>query len=361
MFWCSGTSLVYKLLYSRNISCKFLQACAPHNRNRGLIFECRFQVFKLGYQFSFIWVDFGSRIKSGKLYIQLKRATYVGNNQFSYMEVEMMSQTLTMDKPAIHEQKLVGKTAIITGAGSGIGKAAALKLAAHGARVCLLDLKDARTEATKEEITSSGGEAISVDVDISDAARVEAGVRAAVEKWGQIDIVFANAGINGRVAPIEDLTAEDWDQTHGTNLRGTFLVVKYAIPYMKENGGSIIVTSSINGSRKFSSFGMSAYSSSKAGQVAFAKMAALELAKYRIRVNVICPGAIETNIEENTDRASNLKEIEIPVKYPEGSQPLEHAPGKPEQVADLVLFLASDESSHITGTEIFIDGAESLL
>lgn len=130
---------------------------------------------------------------------------------------------------------------------------------------------------------------------------------------------------------------------------------------MKENGGSIIITSSINGSRKFHSFGMSAYSSSKAGQVAFAKMAALELARYRIRVNVICPGAIETNIDENTFQSPEVKEIQIPVKYPEGSQPLEHGPGKPEQVADLVLFLASEDSSHITGTEVYIDGAESLL
>ncbi|MNH36362.1 Cyclopentanol dehydrogenase [compost metagenome] len=106
---------------------------------------------------------------------------------------------------------------------------------------------------------------------------------------------------------------------------------------------------------------MSAYSASKSGQTAFAKMAALELARYKIRVNVICPGAIETNIGENTDRTPQVDKITIPVKYPEGSQPLEHGPGKPEQVADLVLFLASQESSHISGSEIYIDGAETLL
>jgi len=272
-----------------------------------------------------------------------------------------MNETMTMEKPVVTGQKLSGKTAIITGAGSGIGRATALKMAEQGAKICLLDLKDARTEDTKEQIVSAGGEAISVDVDISDPARVEEGVKAALDKWGQIDIVFANAGINGRVAPIEDLSPEEWDHTLSTNLKGTFLVVKYAIPHMRERGGSIIVTSSINGSRTFSSFGMSAYSTSKAGQVAFAKMAALELARYRIRVNVICPGAIETNIGENTFKAPTVKEIQIPVKYPEGSQPLENGPGKPEQVADLVLFLASDDSSHVTGTEIFIDGAESLL
>ncbi len=175
-----------------------------------------------------------------------------------------------------------------------------MRLAQHGANVCLLDLKDERLEETKGQITAMGREVIAVDVDIADSARIAEGTEQAVQQWGRVDIVFANAGINGRVAPIEDLSPEDWDQTLNTNLRGTFLTVKYAIPHMKQNGGSIIITSSINGSRKFSSFGMSAYSSSKAAQVAFAKMAALELAQYNIRVNVICPGAIKTNIGEST-------------------------------------------------------------
>src|SRR5690606_14889870 len=135
---------------------------------------------------------------------------------------------------------------------------------------------------------------------VADAKRVEQAVEEAIRAFGSIDIVFANAGINGTVAPIEDLTTENWDETLTTNLKSTFLTVKYAIPHMKKDGGSIIITSSINGSRKFSSFGMAAYSTSKAGQVAFAKMAALELAQYKIRVNVICPGAIQTNIGENT-------------------------------------------------------------
>jgi NAD(P)-dependent dehydrogenase (short-subunit alcohol dehydrogenase family) len=190
---------------------------------------------------------------------------------------------------------------------------------------------------------------------------MERAIRAAAERFGRLDVVFANAGINGTLAPIEDLTPEAWDQTLGINLKGTFLTVKNAVPYLKANGGNIIVTSSINGNRTFSGFGMSAYSSSKAAQVAFTKMAALELARYRIRVNAICPGAIQTNIGESTKSTKQLDKIRIPVEYPEGSQPLEHGPGQPEQVADLVLFLASDRSNHITGTEIYIDGAETLL
>ncbi|WP_397376055.1 SDR family oxidoreductase [Paenibacillus terricola] len=256
---------------------------------------------------------------------------------------------------------LQGKTALVTGAGSGIGRAAALNLARAGANVCLLDLIDERTEDVEKEIRSIGREAEFFDVDVSDPGRMEQAIRAAAERFGRLDVIFANAGINGTLAPIEDLTPETWDQTLGINLKGTFLTVKNAVPHMKTNGGSIIITSSINGNRKFSGFGMSAYSASKAGQVAFAKMAALELARYRIRVNAICPGGIQTNIGENTNSTKQLDKIRIPVEYPEGAQPLEHGPGRPEQVADLVLFLASEQSSHITGTEIYIDGAETLL
>jgi len=117
----------------------------------------------------------------------------------------------------------------------------------------------------------------------------------------------------------------------------------------------------VNGNRIFSNFGFSAYSTSKAGQVAFMKMAALELAQYKIRVNAICPGAIETNIQQNTDRRPEVDEIEIPVDFTEGDKPLGHKPGSAKQVAQLLLFLSSDLSNHITGTEIYIDGAESLI
>lgn len=257
---------------------------------------------------------------------------------------------------------LQDKVAIITGASSGMGKATALKLARSGMKIGLFDLKEGNAEVVKEEIERDGGEAIVLDTDVSKDEDMEMSVQKVIDQWGSIDFVFANAGINGRVAPIEDLTSEDWDQTLTTNLKGTFLTVKYAIPHMKNSGGSIVITSSVNGNRTFTGFGMSAYSSSKAGQVAFGKMAALELAEYKIRVNIICPAEIRTNIGENTDKdESNLEKITIPIEYPEGSQPLEHGPGTPEQVADLVYFLASDQSSHISGTEIYIDGTESLL
>ena len=145
------------------------------------------------------------------------------------------------------------------------------------------------------------------------------------------------------------------------NLRGTYLSVREALPWLKKQGGSVVITSSVNGTRMFSNTGATAYACSKAAQVAFAKMMAVELAKDCIRVNVICPGAIESNIDENTEKR-DTEGLRVPVEFPEGPIPLTgKVPGTSEQVAQLVLFLASDASSHITGTEIFIDGAQSLL
>ncbi|GAE31027.1 SDR family oxidoreductase [Halalkalibacter hemicellulosilyticus] len=255
-----------------------------------------------------------------------------------------------------------GKVAIITGGSSGIGRASAIALARQGLKVALVDIKEEKALEVKQEIEHLGGSALVLDTDVSDEQRMKASYQAVIDHWGRLDVVYANAGINGKVEPIEDLSANDWDSTLATNLRSTFLATKYAIPHMKKEGGSIIITSSINGTRKYRGFGMSAYSASKAGQVAFGKMAALELARYKIRVNIVCPGAIKTNIGENTFKEEDeLEKIRIPIEYPEGSQPLEHKPGSPEQVADLVYFLASGQSNHITGSVIHIDGAESLL
>jgi NAD(P)-dependent dehydrogenase (short-subunit alcohol dehydrogenase family) len=261
-----------------------------------------------------------------------------------------------------HEnQRLQGKVAVVTGGGSGIGRASAILMAKHGAQVVIVERNGDRLKKVEKEIEQFGGTALSVVADISKPETMESCFKQAFEKFGQLDIVFANAGINGVLAPIELMTDEDFSTTVDINLKGTFYTVKYAIPHMKERGGSIIITSSINGNRVFSNFGFSAYSSTKAAQVAFMKMAALELAKFKIRVNAICPGAIETNIDENTERTPEVEEITIPVEFPEGDQPLADKPGSAKQVAKLALFLASKDSSHITGTEIYIDGAESLI
>lgn len=257
--------------------------------------------------------------------------------------------------------QLTGKVALVTGAGSGIGKAAAQLLAKEGAKIAALGRTEDELKETVDEIQGDHGEALAVVADISQPNQMQQAIQQTVDKWGQIDIVFANAGINGVWAPLEELEPEEWDKTLNINLKGTFLTVKYAVPYLKKKGGSVIVTSSVNGTRIFSNTGATAYSCSKAAQVAFTKMVALELAKHRIRVNVICPGAIETDIGESTEQR-DLERVKEPVEFPEGKIPLtDGKPGTSEQVAQLVLFLASDASSHITGTEVWIDGAESLL
>lgn len=253
------------------------------------------------------------------------------------------------------------KTAIISGGASGIGKAAALKLAEVGFRVCLLDVNDTKLKEVKKEMEEKNFKVITIPCDMSQYDQVETAVKKVIKQWGRIDAVFANAGIVGQVSSIESMSIDNWNQVLSINLNGTFFLVKAAIPHVKQQGGSIIITSSISGNRVFSQAGFTAYSTSKAALAAFAKMAALELAKYHIRVNVICPGGIETNFKESIKRSPDLNEIKIPVAFPEGSKPLDNRSGKPEEVADLVKFLALDESSHITGTEIYIDGAESLL
>jgi NAD(P)-dependent dehydrogenase (short-subunit alcohol dehydrogenase family) len=260
------------------------------------------------------------------------------------------------------ETLLQNQVAVVTGAGSGIGRAAALKLAQNGGKIALVDLHKENVEEVKRQIEEMGSEALVLEANVSHPKEVENCYKRIIDQWGRLDVIFANAGINGEVAPIEDMDPDDWNLTISNNLTSTFLTVKYAIPHLKTNGGSIIITSSINGNRIYKNIGMSAYSTSKIGQMGFGKMAALELANYGIRVNIICPGAIQTNINENTwKETENLKKVEIPIEYPKGNQPLEHKAGKTEQVADLVLFLASKQSNHITGSEIYIDGAESLL
>jgi NAD(P)-dependent dehydrogenase (short-subunit alcohol dehydrogenase family) len=254
-----------------------------------------------------------------------------------------------------------GKVAWITGASSGIGAATAIRFAKEGIKVGLTARDEDDLQEIVDRIKQNGGEAIAIAGDVSKEDSMKETVEKLVAAYGRLDVVFANAGINGTWAPLDELTVEEFDKTIAVNLRGSFLTIKHAFPHLKKQGGSIILNASINGTRVFSNSGATAYACSKAGQRALSRMLALELAKHKIRVNTVCPGAIDTPINEKTTKRE-LDEALEPVHFPEGEIPLtDGAPGHPDTVADAVLFLASDAARHVTGTEIYVDGAQSLI
>jgi NAD(P)-dependent dehydrogenase (short-subunit alcohol dehydrogenase family) len=257
--------------------------------------------------------------------------------------------------------RLENKVALVTGGGSGIGEAAARRFAKEGAAVGVLDYRPEAAEAVASSIREAGGRAEPLAADVRDEAQVAAAVERTVTAFGGLHVVFANAGINGMQCPIEEMTYQEWRDTIDVNLTGTFLTVKHSIPHLRSaGGGAIVITASVNGNRSFSLPGYSAYSTAKAGQAVFGRMAALELARWNIRVNTIIPGGVRTNIGERTYRR-NLDKVRYDIKMPESFPPLHGRPADPSEMADLVLFLASDESRYITGTEVVADAGSTLL
>ena len=257
--------------------------------------------------------------------------------------------------------KFLHKVAVITGGGSGIGRATATLLASEGAKVAIIDLHLESGQETANNIIDTGGIAIAIAADVAETQQMQQAFQQIIDKYERIDILFVNAGTNGVWAPIEDIEVDEWDRTIDVNLKGSFLAVKYGVPHLKKQGGSIIFTSSINGTRSFRKVGATIYACSKAAQVAMAKMLALELAPSHIRVNVICPGGVLTGINNSTTKRhldwisglANLVKDLIPLTG--------NNAGTSEDVAQLVSFLASDASRFITGTEVWIDGGGSLV
>jgi len=244
--------------------------------------------------------------------------------------------------------KLNGKTAIITGGGGGIGRSTAIRFAKEGAKVSVADIDSKLGEETVRFIKEAGGEAIFVKTDVTDSEQIQALINTTTSTFGALHILFNNAGVGNSEVRSVDLSEEEWDRVIDINLKGVFLGIKYAVPeFIKAGGGAIINTSSLLGlkGQKY----VSAYNASKAGVVMLTQNASLEYGKYNIRVNAIAPGVIDTPIIDHwkqderkwpiISRANALRRI-----------------GTPDEVANAVLFLASDEASFITGTTLSVDG-----
>ena len=247
--------------------------------------------------------------------------------------------------------RLAGKVAIITGAGSGIGRAAAILFAAEGAAVAVADLSTEGGEGTVREITAQGGRAFFMAADVRNAAQVQQLVEETIAHFGKIDILYNNAGVNLR-ATVTETTEEDWERVMDVNVKGVYLTCRFAIPHMiKNGGGSIINTASagaIAGLR-----GLAAYTASKSAVLGLTRNIALDYGSYNIRANALCPGVTATEMT-----------LSIIESEPDPAQAREHynrgrplgRMANPEEIARAALFLASDESSYMTGVPLIVDG-----
>jgi NAD(P)-dependent dehydrogenase (short-subunit alcohol dehydrogenase family) len=253
--------------------------------------------------------------------------------------------------------RVEGKVAMITGAASGLGAESARRLARQGARVVLTDLQADAGQAVADEILAAGGQALFLIHDVTDEARWADIVAAAVERFGRIDVLVNSAGVGSGGQAILEHTYEAWRRILSINLDGTFLGMRHVAPVMAANGaGSIINLSSILG--KVGLAGASAYCASKGGVLMLTKATAVELAPAGVRVNSVHPGFIETpmvtNAIRDSENANEMRDMIIS----------RHAMGRlgaPREIADGVVFLASDESSFMTGSELVIDGGYTAL
>jgi 3-oxoacyl-[acyl-carrier protein] reductase len=245
------------------------------------------------------------------------------------------------------------KTAVVTGAGSGMGKATAQLFAERGADVVVVDIDGDAAEAAAEGLRGRGdGGAIAVTADVSEAADVEAFVGRTVEEFGSIEILHNNAGVPQESTPVDSVAEETWDRVQRVNLKSAFLGAKYAVPHMRETENAVILnTASTAGIRPRT--GLSAYAAAKGGMITLTKQLAYELAEDGIRVNAICPVATDT------DMLPKFAGGELSVDGMADTIPLGRL-ARPEDSAQAAAFLASDEASMITGTALEVDGGRDI-
>lgn len=247
--------------------------------------------------------------------------------------------------------RLAGKVGVITGAGSGIGRATALLFAREGARVVAADIKLPAAEETVEAIRQAGGDARAMEMDVATAASVQRLFKGTLDAYGSLDVLVNNAGY-GFAATVEETEEEDWDRLMAVNLKGVYLGCKYAIPIMRRQGGGVI----INTASVVAMVGIenrAAYCASKGGVAALTKAMALDHVRDGIRINCVAPGTVETPyfteiFAKSSDPAGLRKQFEA-------RQAMGRL-GRPEEIADAMLYLASDESSFVTGSMLVVDG-----
>ena len=258
-----------------------------------------------------------------------------------------------MSSPA-RAGRLHGKRAIVTGAASGIGRAALLLFAREGARVLAVDPALHGLEAAVAEAGAAGGTAIALAADAGDEGAVARTVSRCVSEWGGLDVAFANAGISGGRVPLLEQTVEQWQEILRINLIGPWLMIKHAAPVMiRQAGGSIVCTASVAGLR--ANAGGVPYSASKAGVISLVQTAANALTGSGVRVNAICPGLIETGMTRPIFEFARARGTEDKI----GQLNPTRRHGLPEEIAATALFLASDDASYVNGQAIAVDGGLS--